>query len=190
MDLIKSGSYIDIFYAKTCATTKISTVVGYHVVLAPLLLTMSPRMTKPTKWHVHPAETEHGHLPSLIRIFAVCMKKPWVLSYPLSARQRLWSDWVDAQADLSLRWAHTHFVGFVTRRLNCISYRSICFIKWLSKVCLLICTVMILSFRTDMPGQTVQTQIRLLLEEQSVHGLHCLPFRLHRLDSLLYGRAT
>ena len=52
-------------------------------------------------------------------------------------------------------------------------------------------TVMILSFRTDMPGQTVQTQIRLLLEEeQSDLGLHCLPFRLYRLDSLLYGRAT
>ena len=48
-------------------------------------------------------------------------------------------------------------------------------------------TAMILSFRTDMPGQTVQTQI---LEEQSDQGLHCLPFRLHRLDSLLYGRAT
>ena len=27
------------------------------------------------------------------------------------------------------------------------------------------------------------------LEEQSDQGLHCLPFRLHRLDSLLYGRA-
>ena len=51
-------------------------------------------------------------------------------------------------------------------------------------------TVMILSFQTDMPGQTVQTKIRLLLEEQSDQGLHCLPFRLHRLDSLLYGRAT
>ena len=51
-------------------------------------------------------------------------------------------------------------------------------------------TVMILSFRTDRPGQTVQTQIRLLLEEQSDQGLHCLQFRLHRLDSLLYGRAT
>ena len=24
-----------------------------------------------------------------------------------------WSDWADAQADLSLRWAHTDFVGFV-----------------------------------------------------------------------------
>ena len=47
-------------------------------------------------------------------------------------------------------------------------------------------TVMILSFRTDMPGQTVQT-----LEEQSNQGLHCLPFRLHHLDSLHYGsRAT
>ena len=51
-------------------------------------------------------------------------------------------------------------------------------------------TVMILSFRTDRPGQTVQTQIRLLLEEQSDQGLHSLPFRLHRLDSLVYGKAT
>ena len=51
-------------------------------------------------------------------------------------------------------------------------------------------TVMFLSFRTDMPGQTVQTQIRLLLEEQSDQGLHCLPFRRHRLDSLLCCRAT
>ena len=28
----------------------------------------------------------------------------------------VWSDWADAQADLSLRWAHTHFVGFVMSR--------------------------------------------------------------------------
>ena len=34
-------------------------------------------------------------------------------------------------------------------------------------------TVMILSFRTDRSGQTVQTQIRLLPEEQSEQGLHC-----------------
>ena len=47
-----------------------------------------------------------GHLPSLIRAFAVRMKKARVLSYPLSAQRRLWSDWVDAQADLSLRWEH------------------------------------------------------------------------------------
>ena len=61
-----------------------------------------------------------GHLPSLIRDFAVRMKKAWVLSYPFSAQRRLWSDWADAQADLSLHWAHTHFVGFVVLWLKCI----------------------------------------------------------------------
>ena len=58
-----------------------------------------------------------GHPPSLIRVFAVRMKKAWVLIYPLSAQRRLWSDWADAQADLSLRWAHSHIVGFVMSRL-------------------------------------------------------------------------
>ena len=42
---------------------------------------MSCNMTKPTKWYVHP--------PSLIRVFAVRMKKAWGLSYQLSAQQRL-----------------------------------------------------------------------------------------------------
>ena len=40
------------------------------------------------------------HPPSLISVFNVRMKKAWVLSYPLSAQRRLWSDWEDAQADL------------------------------------------------------------------------------------------
>ena len=62
-----------------------------------------------------------GHLPSLIRVFAVRMKKAWDLSNPLSAQRRLWSDWVDAQADLSLLWAHTHFVGFVMSWLKCFN---------------------------------------------------------------------
>ena len=33
-----------------------------------------------------------------------------------------------------------------------------------------------------MSRQTVQTQIRLLLEEQSDQGLHCLPLHLHILS--------
>ena len=53
-----------------------------------------------------------GHPPSLIRVFAVRIKKAWVLSYPLSAERRLWSDWADAQADLSLRRAHQSFCWF------------------------------------------------------------------------------
>ena len=49
---------------------------------------------------------------------------------------------------------------------------------------------MILSFRTDPSGQTVLTQIRLLLEEQSDQGLQYLQFYLHLLDALLYGSST
>ena len=60
-----------------------------------------------------------GHPPSLISVFAVRMKEALVLSYPLSAQRRPWSDWADAQADLNLRWVHSHIVGFVTRRLIC-----------------------------------------------------------------------
>ena len=45
-------------------------------------------------------------------------------------------------------------------------------------------TVMTLSFRTDRSEQTEQTQIRLLLEEQSDQGLHCLLFYLHLFDEI------
>ena len=76
------------------------------------------RHEKSNKMSVCPANDsdQPGHPPSLIRVFAFCTKKAWVLSYPLSAQRRLWSDWADAQADLSLRWAHSHYVGFIMSR--------------------------------------------------------------------------
>ena len=60
-----------------------------------------------------------GHPPSLIRVFAVHMKKAWVLSYPLSAQWTVmtlirpggcpgWSE--------SSQGVHSHFVGFVMRQ--------------------------------------------------------------------------
>ena len=68
---------------------------------------------------------EPGRPPSLIRVFAVRMMKAWTLSCPLSAERRLWSDWAEAKADLSLRWVHSHFVGFVMSRLKiCREYWS------------------------------------------------------------------
>ena len=73
-----------------------------------------------------------GHPPSLIRVFAVRMKKAWVLCYPLSAQRRLWSDWVCAQADLSLRWAYSYFVGFVMsslKRLASMYGKSLVFLR-------------------------------------------------------------
>ena len=47
-------------------------------------------------------------------------------------------------------------------------------------------TILILNFRTDMSGQTVQTQIRLLLEEQSDQDLSCLLFHLHTFRFFLF----
>ena len=67
---------------------------------------------------VHPAKT---HISLGIRPVwsesSLCTQ--WVAKDPsfLHADSEDWSDWVDAQADLSLRWAHSHFVGFVKSRL-------------------------------------------------------------------------
>ena len=87
----------------------------------PFPYTNKPPHDKTNKMAYAPSEDsdQPGHPPSLIRVFAIRMKKASVLSYQLSAQKRFLSDWADAQADLSLHWAHTHFVGFVTRRLNC-----------------------------------------------------------------------
>ena len=81
--------------------------------------TDGPRHDKTNKMSAPSEDSDQpGHPPSLIRVFAVRMKEAWVLSYPLSAQRRLLSGWADAQADLSLRWAHIHFVGFVMSLLS------------------------------------------------------------------------
>ena len=51
-------------------------------------------------------------------------------------------------------------------------------------------TVMILNFQTDRSGQTVQTQIRLLIEEQSDQCLHCLLFHLHVFGKIPSGMTS
>ena len=71
-----------------------------------------------------------GNPLSLIRVFAVRMKKTRVLSYPFCAQRRLWSDWVHAQADLSRRWAHMPFCWFCHEAAhvgNLWHKQSICF---------------------------------------------------------------
>ena len=83
-----------------------------------------------------------GHPPSLIRVFADRMKQAWVLSYPLSAQRRLWSDWADAQADLRLRWTHSHFVGFVVSWLQ-LSWKFLHVIQHYSSFCPQMPTVML-----------------------------------------------
>ena len=51
----------------------------------------------------------------------------WVAKDPrfLHADSEDWSDWADAQADLSLRWTHSHFVGFVMSRIKSKGLKSV-----------------------------------------------------------------
>ena len=85
-----------------------------------------------------------GHPPCLIRVFAVRMKKAWVLSYPLSAQQRLWSDWVDAQADLSLCWAHRSFCWFCHEAAQILSITMYFHFTHNYQICLAQCVVNVL----------------------------------------------
>ena len=78
-------------------------------------------------------------------------------------------------------------------KFHCVSY-----VRILSGLmCPLVCsvgvivfgrvdTVIILNIGTDRSEQTVETQIRLLLMEQSDQGLLCLLFCLHLLNTILH----
>ena len=54
-----------------------------------------------------------GHPPSVhIRVFAMSSMASWGPNALSCGQPRLWSDWVDAQADLSLHWEHRSFCWF------------------------------------------------------------------------------
>ena len=129
-------------------------------------------MKKTNTMTVCPANSDQpGHPPSLIRVFAVRSigssgpkLSPW-------GQRRLWSDWADAQADLSLRWAQISFWWFCYEAAH------------------LNTTVMIQSF-LDRQIWTISVH-----QDQTAHekgqfdkGLHCLPLHYHLLDALLYDK--
>ena len=81
-----------------------------------------PRHDKTNKMSVRPAQTQISlGIRPVWSESSLCAQ--WVDPMFLHAdsedsdqtgrKRRLWSDWAEAQADLSLRWAHTYFVGFV-----------------------------------------------------------------------------
>ena len=107
-----------------------------------------------------------GRPPSLIRALAVRLRKAWILSYPLSGQRRLWSDWADAQADLSLRRAHMPFCWFCQEAAQIIN------------------TIMPLIL--GQTGKNMSTQIK----EQSYQGLYYLQFCLGLLNTSADSKTT
>ena len=90
----------------------------------PYLLNEPPQnQTKPTKWHVRPAKNQ-----IILGIRPVwsesSLSAQWVAKDPsfLQADSEDWSDWADAQADLSLRWVHVILLVLSCCGSNVISY--------------------------------------------------------------------
>ena len=74
---------------------------------------MSRLMTKPTKWPVHPVKTQISlGIHPVWSESSLCTQ--WVAKDPrfLHADSEDWSDWADAQANLSPRWVHRPFCCF------------------------------------------------------------------------------
>ena len=60
-------------------------------------------MTNPIKWPVHRVNTQISlGIHSISDPSHHCPLK----NFTLSAQRRLWTDWIDAQSDLCLRWVH------------------------------------------------------------------------------------
>ena len=60
-----------------------------HIVIYRFLFELPHNKTNKLSCAPSKDSDQHGHSPSLIRVFAVRMKKAWVLSYPLSTQWRL-----------------------------------------------------------------------------------------------------
>ena len=82
------------------------------------LYKFEPPRDKTNKVSVRPPKTQINL--GIRPVWSESSLSAWRKLGPLAthwAHSEDWSEWADAQADLSLRWAHSHIVGFVTRRL-------------------------------------------------------------------------
>ena len=90
---------------KTLRIMLAESYLGIHIWFEPL-------HDKTNKMTCAPSEDsdQPGHPPSLIRVFAVRLKKHWVLSCPECAWRRLWSDWLGARSFCWFCHAVAHFI--------------------------------------------------------------------------------
>ena len=120
----QSGEYQSYAYPATLANAQAQIKdVAYQKRLyrwckkTPKRFLLSRLMTKPTKWVCAQRRLRSARASSQSDQSSLCAQ--WVAKDPrfLHADSEDWSDWADTKADLSLRWAQSHNVGFVMRRL-------------------------------------------------------------------------
>ena len=85
----------------------------FNILITFILLYLSRLTTKPTKWHVRPAKTQISL--GICPVWSESSLSTWGKLKSLAiirVHLSLWSDWVDAQADLSLHWVQRSFCWF------------------------------------------------------------------------------
>ena len=121
--LLRVGSFDHI---KSADSQRIVTCEFYNSHDNTFQTQCEPRHDKTNKISVRPAKTQISlGIRPVWSESSLCAE--WVAKAPeLSScgQRRHWSDWADAQADLSLRWAHSHIVGFVMSQLMLVNIIS------------------------------------------------------------------
>ena len=188
----------------TCAPAKTQISLGIHPVwsessLYALWVAKDPRFLQPYSEYTG----KSGRKPCLIWVFAGCTSFCWF--FHALAHFTCWAVKASKHFPYDINPVPNYFCKYVRVQFNftyCNDTKFLGTQVWANNVDIDLTpqavsgavwsrsTLMILNFRTDRSWQTVQFQIRLLLEEQSDQGLHCLPFQLHLLEALLYGKAT
>ena len=80
---------------------------------------LEPPHDKTNKWHMRPAKTQISlGIRPVWSEYSLCAQ--WLAKDPsfLHTDSEDWSDWADAQADLSLRWAHMPFGWFCNEAVH------------------------------------------------------------------------
>ena len=153
-------------------------------------------------WASSEDSDQPGHPPSLIRVFAVRMKKAWVLSCPLSGQRRLirlGTGWMP-----SLIWVFTgrtgRFVGFVMLLLsfyhrngwtlmNTVTLVMIQEVfrqtKWWSRKMMNSCHIRTME---EWTWRALCNEECFRSRRSSLIRIHCLPFNLHLFEGLLYRK--
>ena len=108
-DILSSYGLLNLLHESTVSRTHCRFLV--YVVIATGSQQSEPRHDKTNNMSVRPAKTQISlGIRPVWSESSLCAH--WVAKDP-SLLHADREDWADAQADLSLRWAPTHFVGFV-----------------------------------------------------------------------------
>ena len=86
-----------------------------------------PPYDKTNKMTVRPAKTQISlGIPQVWSVFTVHLMGSWGPNVSSCGQQRLRSDWADAQADMSLRWAQRPFCWFCHEVAHFTGYNNFC----------------------------------------------------------------